>query len=206
MLSREPNVYLHLIRHGSTVAIEQDLYSGVGNISLSKKGKKEVLKHQKKGGYPASVDLFYSGQLARCIETLHLIYGEDVSYQTIGELNEQHLGTLDLKSFEAIKTSKRYLPWLLDQTGDVPCPEGESLNQFKMRVKLGYHFLRGYLRKKATEPRVYHVVLVTHGSVIAILMGSLLPNFKTRKNWIPAPGRGYTLYFKGETLEKHEEL
>ena len=199
------DIKIYFIRHGSTVAIEKNLYSGSSDIELSKIGKKQTVKLKKSGIYPDNIDLFYSSELSRCTDTLKLIY-EDVTCQTIKELNEQNLGNLDMKSFEGIKTSKLYYNWLTDNTGDIPCPNGESLNQFKMRIKLGYHFLLGYIKKENAEKEINKVVVVTHGSVISILMGLLFPGLKNRKGWIPEPSRGYIIEYKNGNIDNYTEL
>lgn len=176
---------IHLIRHGSTRAIEKSLYCGHIDIDISSKGKKALLLA--KNTYPPG-DVFYTGTLKRTVTTLKLIYG-DVDFIQLEELKEQNLGKLDMKSRETVLKDPLYIPWLKDTTGDVKCPGGESLNEFKLRVKLVFYKI---LKKGGGD-----LVIITHGSVIAVIMGSIFPGIKNFKTWQPAPGRGYTLLYKG---------
>jgi len=192
---------IHLIRHAKTKAMEKDLYCGRTDLSITERGKKEIVELMKTNLYPKG-DIFFITEMVRTLETLHLIYG-DVDYKVLQNFNEQDLGSLDMKSFESIKNIPTCKKWLLDVTGDVKCPGGgESANAFEMRVKLGLYTLLGQTKDAGQQ----NAVVITHGSVIAVIMNSLYPGRKTLKQWQPDAGRGYMLKYFGQWFSGYEGI
>jgi len=193
--------YIYLVRHGKTLATEKNLYCGISDIDLTRKGKKEILSLKNKDIYPEA-DIFFTTELKRTSATLKLIYGQNIEYKTLKELNEQNLGNLDMKSFDDIKKLPLYTEWLSDLTGDVKCPSGESLNEFRLRVKSGfYKLLEEVKSSEKTTP-----MLVTHASVISVIMGSIFPNKKSYKQWQPLSGYGYILHYYNNTFTEYKEI
>lgn len=184
-------IKITLIRHGLTKAIEKDLYCGLTDISISRKGIKEIAALKEKGVYPLGNDaLFFTSELKRTLQTLELIYGQ-VPYVPIADLNEQDLGNLDMRSFKEIKDIALYKKWLIDTSGDIRCPGGESYNQFKLRIKLAFYKLL-----EQTKNQGKNAIVITHGSVISVVMsGIFYEGKKTFKEWQPTPGLGYVIYY-----------
>ena len=192
---------IYLIRHGKTLATEKNLYCGASDIDLTRKGKKEILTFKNKDIYP-KCDAFFASELKRSINTLKLMYGDEIEYKAFSTLNEQNLGQLDMKSYDDIKNSPLYKAWLSDMTGDVKCPNGESLNQFRLRVKLGFHRLIEDIKSNDRK----NAVLVTHGGVISVIMGSIFSNKKSYKEWQPLHGLGYTLHYDGKNFVNYSSI
>lgn len=192
---------IYLIRHGKTLATEKNLYCGVSDIDLTRKGKKEILNFKARGIYP-ECGIFFTSGLKRSITTLKLIYGESVEYKAMSILNEQNLGKLDMKSYDDIKSSLTYRAWLTDTTGNVKCPNGESLNDFRLRIKLGFYKLTEEI--KSTEQKT--AILITHGGVISVIMGSILPSKKSHKEWQPPSGLGYILRYSNANFISYTDL
>ncbi|MCL1995713.1 MAG: histidine phosphatase family protein [Defluviitaleaceae bacterium] len=184
-------ITITLIRHASTKAIEQDLYCGLADIEITKKGVQAITELMDKGMYPLGENtLFFTTGLKRTVQTLQLIYGE-VCYTPLPWLNEQDLGKLDMRSLKEIEKIDRYRKWLMDKTGEIRCPGGESYNEFKFRIKLAFYKMLEQAKKEGKN-----ALLITHASVIAVVMSSIFyDGKKTFKDWQPAPGFGYTVYY-----------
>lgn len=192
---------LSIIRHGNTLATEKNLYCGYKDIDITRKGRKEILSYKKQGIYPECA-LFFTSELIRTISTLKLIYGNDIKFKTIYNLNEQNIGNLDMKSYDDIKDKKLYRNWLNDITGDVKCPNGESLNEFKLRVKMGFYQIIEEIKNSNKNS----ALLVTHAGVISVIMNSIFVNEKDSKSWHPNPALGYTLYYSNNNFINYKEL
>lgn len=181
-------ITIYLIRHGTTKAIEKNLYCGKLDIPLTKKGEHDILENKNLGIYP-STNLFFTSELKRTVKTLQLIYG-NVNYSVIGELIEQNLGNLDMKSYNDIKDNLLYKSWLNDKTGDVKCPNGESYNNFVKRTRFGFYKVLGIIKSMNSD-----AVVITHGSVISAIMSSIFYSNEHVIKWQPLPGRGYKITY-----------
>jgi len=192
---------INLIRHGKTKAIEKNLYNGLEDIDITRKGRKELRSFRDL--YPKA-DYYFCGELKRCVNSLKLIY-PDTEFTIVPELNEQNLGKLDMFSFDAIKNIPAYAKWISDRTGDIKCPGGgESLNDFKLRTQLNFHkLIRPFI---ADLEKDTSLSIITHGSVIAVIMESAFRNKKTLKGWQPEPGRGYKLLYQKGNFRGYEVL
>ncbi|MCL2285378.1 MAG: histidine phosphatase family protein [Firmicutes bacterium] len=177
---------IHLIRHGKTIANEQKLYCGKTDLPLSDNGVEEILSI--KGIYPQYVDLFFTSPLLRAVQTLEHIYG-NVDNVSLSGMEEYHFGQFEMKSYEQLKNDAGYQAWITDGTGHIPCPGGESRQEFTHRVLRCYGLLiEEYLH-------VNSVVLISHGGVITTIMEHLFPSKHHFYEWQPKPGRGYTISY-----------
>ena len=190
---------LHLIRHGKTAANEQRLYCGQTDLPLSENGIALIKTLKEQGVYPENIDLFFTSGLLRANQTINGIYGA-VDTETIAELAEFKFGQFEMKSHEDLKEYPDYQAWITDETGRVPCPGGESRQQFSVRVLAGY----GLLMKKSANAE--SSLLVSHGGVIAFIMDYLFPNAFNFYEWQPEPGRGYTLFHTSDRLHKYKKI
>jgi len=187
-------IIIHLIRHGSTSAIEANQYCGKTDIDISPKGHRGLLAYKDEGLYPHA-DYFFTSRLTRTKTSLGVIFG-DVSSKEIKEFDEQDLGALELKPYKEVKANPLYFTWINDKTGDVKCPGGgESLNDFKLRVKLGIYKLIEEIKSIRSDKSSVKVAVITHGSVIAIIMNSIFHYKNAYKGWQPKPARGYVIYY-----------
>ena len=176
---------LHLLRHGRTEANERHLYCGKTDLPLSRAGAEELRSLGTQWLYPPAQAYFTSGML-RARETLEIIYGP-VKSTALPGLAEYDFGEFEMHSYDELKERPEYLAWILDETGDISCPGGESRNANRERV------LRGFNELLAIPCCRKSYVAVCHGGTIAVIMEHLFPNERSFYEWQPAPGRGYTL-------------
>ena len=188
---------LHLVRHGKTKANERNLYCGQIDLPLSPDGAAEIASFKDQGIYPEAPDLFFSSTLVRTGQTIGIIYG-GVRIKSLSDIAEYHFGGFEMHSYEELKSREDYQKWITDETGDVPCPGGESKKQFKKRVIAGYNCIVSEIH----QANCSSVFVACHGGTIACLMEYIQPRAKGFYEWQPAPGRGYTLiYVNGQFQE-----
>ena len=192
---------IHLIRHGTTPANEAGVYCGQTDVPLSQKGIAEILGFKEKGIYPQDAGIFFTSGYLRTKETLAIIYGE-VEAAIIPELAEYDFGDFSMKSHEQLKDLPEYNRWAADETWDIPCPRGESKNQFRKRVEAGYARLLGETIKVGGGS----AVAVCHAGTISAIMGILMPDRYDFYNWMPRRGRGYTIIYKDGRFADHTEI
>ena len=180
---------IHLIRHGSTIANEKKLYYGHTDLPLSDKGIGEINAYKEMGIYPKCPELFFTSNLIRTKQTLRLIYGS-VSYTSLPELAEFNCGQFEMKSYEELKDQPDYQAWAYDDSGLIACPGGECKQQFTNRVLAGFNLL---VEKTTQSKDECETLLVSHGGVIVGIMEHFFPNIHHFYEWLPVPGRGYTL-------------
>jgi len=192
---------VYLIRHGKTLANEQWRYCGQTNTALSENGVAELTALKAQGGYPPSVELFFTSGMRRADQTLELIYGK-VSRTHIPEIAEYNFGLFEMKSHDELKDMEDYNAWIDDETGGVECPSGESKNHFKLRVLDGYARILSDIQRS----RSASALIVCHGGTIARVMESLQPDTKDFYGWQPRPGRGYVLIYAEGRFHKYKNL
>ena len=179
---------IHLIRHGRTRANEQKLYCGQADPPLSPNGIAELADLKKLGIYPKRADLYFTSGFLRAEQTLDLLYGS-VHREPLPQLAEFRFGRFEMKSHEELKNQSDYQAWITDEAGHIPCPGGDSKQDFTRRVLEGF----GLLTDKARL--VESALGIFHGGVIACIMDHLLPNICNYYEWLPDSGRGYTLVY-----------
>lgn len=178
----EYNIYL--IRHGKTTANESGLYCGHTDLPLSQKGEYGILELKNRGIYPEA-DIFIISGLIRTKQTLALIYG-DVPFQCVPEIKEYNFGGFEMKGYEELKKREDYQRWIMDETGVVYCPSGESKKEFTERVLRGFEQIIQAARVVNAPAAV-----ICHGGVIATIMENLFAGRKNFYEWQPAAGQGY---------------
>lgn len=130
--------YLVLVRHTQSTWNNVHAWTGLTDISLSKKGwedARKVGKHLKDIHY----DVAYTSLLRRAKETLHeikLSIGRgDLPIIEDVALNERDYGDLtgkDKLKMEKLYGEEQYLKWR--RSWDYPVPNGESLKDVYLRV------------------------------------------------------------------------
>lgn len=175
---------IYLIRHGRTEANVRSLYCGSTDVTLSDEGRQELkaICHDIK-----NVRFLTSG-MNRANETLRLLFG-DVPYEVDPRFREVDFGEFEMFTYEQLKDREDFQTWLAgDNENNVP-PGGESGNQMKKRAMEAFSQIRE------------DTCVVTHGGVIAGLMGMLFPEEgKNRYQWQPANGHGYCITEHGYTM------
>ncbi len=183
---------IHFMRHGKTRANEGRLYCGSTDLGLSENGKQEVEALKTSGYYPAG-DFFVTSGMRRTKETLELIYG-NVSSTEITQLREYDFGEFEMHSHHQLVSSRpeisqAYTDWIERKA---PPPGGEGHESFEQRIRQGFQLLN-----ESADGR-QSVVVVTHGGVIARLMGFLFPDTANFYEWQPKPAHFITLVCEGE--------
>lgn len=173
---------LHLIRHGKTAANEKGLYCGFTDLPLSPGGIGELRSLKEKIAYPRG-DIYICGTLGRTIETLDVLYTRQPD-MVIEEFNEMNFGQFEMKSHAELKDNPDYLAWIRD-IEKARCPNGEGQNNFLKRIQKGL--------AKLVKIQAKHLVLITHGGVIATIMEEFLPKQNSFYHWLPGCGRGWSL-------------
>ena len=136
-------------------------------------------------------DLAITTGLRRTEETLLLLTGRKPD-RIRPDLREMDFGAFEMRGYEALRHEADYIRWIEDDTGDVPCPGGESRNAFLSRVLRGGEALLKLDGDSA--------IVVCHGGVIASLMQTWFPgeglNFY---EWQPAACEGYQIQVVRQT-------
>ncbi len=171
---------IYLIRHGKTMANEAHLYCGSTDLPLSPLGIEELSRKK----YGISPQRYITSGMARTEQTLEILFG-NVSHETEPRLREVDFGVFEMKSYDQLKEDPAYQAWISgDNEGNIP-PQGESGRAMTRRVAEAF---------REIAQREEDTVVVTHGGVIAAIMGELFPEEgKNRYAWQPKPGEGYVL-------------
>lgn len=183
-----------LIRHGKTIANEKRLYCGKTDLSLSDSGLEELEILKESIRYP-KCDCYYTSGAKRANETFEALYDNNDFIELKGFF-EYDFGDFEMKSYEDLKDDKRYIDWITDESGEVSCPNGESKNRYKNRIKGEFiSFIKNIYNKKINS-----VLVVSHGGTIGTILEEFYDNSKNFYNWQPSFGEGYKL-----TIESSEK-
>lgn len=128
-----PVVLTYFVRHGATVLNQKNFFRGMADPELAAEGRREAYRL---ATYFESIDLsaiFYSDK-NRSEETAHIIDQKHPDVECFGTKN---LWPWDVGKFSGQPKSKENLEELEHyvQNPDAPIPQGESLNEFKARVR-----------------------------------------------------------------------
>lgn len=192
---------IHLIRHGTTEGNLKRWYYGSLDIPLAPQGVEEVERYVTQGIYPRPYEAnYYTSGLIRAEETFALIYG-DRKRTVLSDFREIDFGRFEGNSHEELKNLEEYQNWISDKTRATPPPQGESVPRFKDRVMGGLYDL---IEKNST---IGAAVMVCHGGVIGTIMNMLFPESREHFiQWIPDPGRGFTLAVRDGVPRDFQEI
>ncbi len=154
---------LFLVRHGETVHNVARIAQGWQDSELSGNGRRQVeqLARRIEAYKP---DAIYSSPLGRALSTAQEIARvTGLEVRTLDELREMNYGNWEGQSFLEVRRADReiYERWM--ESGDEPCPGGESHNDVRRRME------QALARIDAARP-----VVVTHGTAIRIGATALL--------------------------------
>lgn len=190
---------LHMIRHGLTEANTDGRYIGVTDVPLSAVGIDWLQSQRKEGFYPAA-DIVFSSPLARCTETVGIIYPDKEPY-LIDELREYDFGEFENKTADELDGTDNYMDWI---SGKIPSPPGgEDPTEFTKRHCLGLN----RVVKTMMEKQVFEAAAVMHGGVIMSLFAAAALPRRRPVEWTCDPGTGFTvritpsLYAKSGVIE-----
>ena len=176
---------IHLIRHGQTAANEARLYCGSSDLPLSERGAEELRRLAAGSGYPcpAGCRLCISGML-RTRQTAEILFG-DSPFEVLRDFREIDFGAFELKSYEELKDRADYQAWLTGDNERNRCPGGESGEDMVGRIMPAFRALVDDGRD---------AIVVSHGGVIAAILHHLWPESgKSRYEWQPQPGHGWSV-------------
>ncbi|MDI9218652.1 histidine phosphatase family protein [Clostridium tertium] len=178
---------VYLFRHGKTICNEKRLYCGKTDISLSDRGIEELNYLKSRINYP-KCDKYFTSGAARANETFNIIY-KDEAYEELSGFFEYDFGDFEMKSYEDLKEDKLYINWIMDEIGEVRCPNGESKNQYKNRIKEEFISFIKYIKKNEYKS----VLLISHGGTIGSILECFYDDSKNFYSWQPKCGEGYKL-------------
>lgn len=176
---------LILVRHAQTAANEEKRYCGATDLPLSPAGKETLRKRMRENAYPdmRGCQIITSGML-RCEQTLQILCA-DAAHTVNSAFREMNFGSFEMHTYEELKHNADYVAWIADDNEQKPAPGGESGAQMTARV------IQALLPLMAQEK---DTLLITHGGVIAAIMGYLFEaQHKNRYEWQSQPGGGYLI-------------
>ena len=190
---------VYLIRHGTTVANEQNLYYGATDIGISEKGRTELTELHEKGGYPdVSNCQVYTSGMVRTIQTLEILF-PGTSYQVESGLREMNFGNFEMRSYDELKDDPEYQEWASGDYMANICPNGESGNMQSERAIKAFWDIMHRTDKD--------LLIVSHSGTVTAVMHSLFPSEgEHRWYWQCYGGNGYAVEFDGDKAVSHEKL
>ena len=188
---------LSVIRHGMTAANEKGIYIGQTDYALSDKGAAELLAKTDEYVYP-NVARVYSSPLKRCIETAELLF-PDTTIQTVDNLMEMNLGTVEGKSSDELVGKEEFREWLRGGMDARP-PQGESVKEVQLRI---FRALREIVMDMMQED-LLHCAVITHAGIIAnMLAGFGLPKIPADQLQC-APGEGFDIHVTADLWQRSQ--
>ena len=156
---------LYLIRHGETDHNLSGRMQGWLDIPLNALGfhQAKLLAHRFRG---KSIDAVYTSPLMRAAETARAVAeAVDAPLTFDARLREYNMGDWSGLTFdEVVALEPRFA---LHHTEELPIPKGESAQEMYDRVM---PFLREVIEKHAGQ----HVVAVSHGGTLAMVVAAML--------------------------------
>ncbi len=155
---------IDLLRHGQPLG--GNLYRGSTDDALSEQGWGQM--HNALGDHKSWSGII-SSPLKRCADFAQKWSESNrTRLEIVPDFKEIHFGDWEGKKFDEIMTSNHdlYLQHMHDPQHNSP-PNGESLTDFSARVISAWHSLQNRIAGK-------HVLVVTHGGVIRIVLHHIL--------------------------------
>ena len=180
------NYYLFLTRHGLTQGNLDGKYIGQTDLSLCPEGARTIRELVGAEIYP-EVGKVYSSPLARCLETVEIIYPEH-KLMIVDEIGEMNFGEFEGKTQAQLQNLREYTEWLRGGPDARP-PKGERFEEFSLRCIEGLDTIfNDMMRREVTR-----AACITHGGVITnLLAGFGLPKGKPA-DFMCGPGEGFEI-------------
>lgn len=175
---------INLIRHGKTVSNDLRIVCGADDSPLSENGKRLLFAFKKEAIYP-EVELCVVSALSRTLETKNIIF-PDTPYEVNSLLNEINFGVYERTNPDEYIHDERYIKWL-NHTDDAIVPaNGESFNQFFLRVQRDFPKVIEDLYNRGYE----NVAIIGHGAYFSEVMGIFLNDPRHLKKRLFENGKG----------------
>lgn len=159
---------LHLARHGQTSWNNELRYQGQMDIELSTLGRMQAERLALRMSWEP-IEAAYSSDLSRCLETANLVCrGLGVVPVASRELREASYGEWEGLTYAEVRA--RYPAQVAERRGNIvefAPPGGESLGATRRRVVAA-------LDEIAKRHPNQHVLIVTHGGPLRMLVAGLL--------------------------------
>ena len=176
---------IHLIRHGLTDANENGIYIGRTDLPLSPSGLSQLLEAKKTFVYPRATR-FFTSPLMRCRQTLEVLY-PGCQPSPVDGLAECDFGQWEGRRVADLKYDDHFQRWVAGQEKTIP--GGEDTAAFQQRVMAAFEAtVQQLMTDGDTE-----AVICTHGGVIMLIMAAYGLPRSEMKEWLTAPGCGFTL-------------
>ena len=189
---------IYLIRHGQTVANQQNLCCGKSDVPLSPEGLSALRKLAAGGGYPdpEGKRLITSG-MQRTEQTLEVLFGTR-EHEVEPAFREMDYGIFELQSYDQLKEREDYQQWQSGDRARNRCPGGESGEDVANRVRPAFDALLADGRD---------AIVVTHGGIMAAIMSDLYPDSSMeRYQWQGENGKGWCIDFENGKPVKSEPV
>lgn len=203
---------IHLIRHGITEGNLKRWHYGWADIPLAAEGVENLRQLCEEDIYPRPEEAAcYTSGMVRTEQTFKEIYG-DVPHQVLPKLKEMNFGDFEKKTYDELKDNPDYQKWITDKTFQTSIPGGESKSEFYNRVQNGFEELVNLHRREELKHRHNKkdtdTICVCHGGVISCIM---IGQFEADGlgefiNWIPDPGRGYSITVEDGKCVSYEKI
>ncbi len=169
-----------------TIANEKGLYIGKTDYGLSAKGIQQLLELKTRYGYPKP-DLLFTSPLARCRQTLQILY-PDREAQVVEGLAECDFGDWEGQSIAQLQQREDFIQWVRGNKFS-RIPNGEDPRAFQQRVLTAFEqVVQTILLSGKPE-----ALICTHGGVISlILLAYGLPKLPMHQT-AAGPGGGFVL-------------
>lgn len=156
---------LILIRHGETNWNKKKRYSGLADVALNTRGRRQAgrLRERLKGEVIHKV---YSSDRKRAAQTAAIIF-QKTAIDKVPDLKEMDFGVFEGLTYKQVmkKYPSIYKKWLGNPFG-VTIPEGEGLSAFGMRVS-------GAIKRILSCNRGKTVAVVSHGGAISVFINKI---------------------------------
>lgn len=186
-------VAITLLRHGVTKDNLAKRYLGWSDSPITIEARTELETLQSK---LAIYDFYVSSDLLRCQQTANIIVPDTPGWTT-ANFREMHFGNWELKTYAELCHNTKYRDWIDNPFNNQP-PNGETFPAFRNRIMTGWTRLREQMKKRHSK----HVLIVTHGGVIRLLLTKLTNEPRTFWDWQVPHGHGLELTWNRQAWEE----
>lgn len=184
--------HIYLLRHGMTQANREGRYLGSTDVPLSEEGAADIAELGRRYDYPQA-DVFFSSPLSRCTQTLQILYPGSKPRLEPG-LAECDFGEYEGKSIGQLKDDPVFRDWAACGGRTAP-PGGESAGDFQKRCCAAFQALTARLLSTGTG----RAVVMTHGGVIMMLLGTFGYPRRPFYDWMTGNGMGFEVLLTPQT-------
>lgn len=156
---------IYLIRHSMTEGNKEKRYIGTTDEPLCEEGV-QLLK-ERLADYPKAEHVYVS-PMRRCIQTAEIIYPSVKAEggMTCNEnLRECDFGKFENHNYIELSGCPEYQAWI-DSGGKIPFPDGESVEEFRMRTLKGFREVVLDAQRHGWDT----IAIVAHGGTIMSIM------------------------------------